>query len=62
MRPWQKKAPFSNQALGAVLSKGRVLVTADRGEQNLSNSSAPKPGKIWSQRRCRRLRSGPRTD
>src|SRR5437588_9044937 len=28
-RPWQKKAPFSNRALGAVLSKGRVLVTAD---------------------------------
>ncbi|MGI9088337.1 MAG: PDZ domain-containing protein [Chthoniobacterales bacterium] len=29
MRPWQKKAPFSKRALGAVLSKGRVLVTAD---------------------------------
>src|SRR6267142_5215152 len=28
-RPWQKKAPFSNRALGAVLSKGLVLVTAD---------------------------------
>src|SRR5207253_10897771 len=28
-RPGQKKAPFSNRALGAVLSKGRVLVTAD---------------------------------
>ena len=28
-RPWQKKAPFSKRALGAVLSKGRVLVTAD---------------------------------
>src|ERR1700730_14856776 len=27
--PWQKKAPFSKRALGAVLSKGRVLVTAD---------------------------------
>ena len=26
---WQKKAPFSKRALGAVLSKGRVLVTAD---------------------------------
>src|SRR5437762_11555852 len=28
-RPWQMKAPFSKRALGAVLSKGRVLVTAD---------------------------------
>src|ERR1700746_4181680 len=28
-RPWQKKAPFSKRARGAVLSKGRVLVTAD---------------------------------
>ena len=28
-RPWQKKAPQSKRALGAVLSKGRVLVTAD---------------------------------
>src|ERR1044072_3984218 len=28
-RPWQKKAPFSKRALGAVLSQGRVLVTAD---------------------------------
>jgi S1-C subfamily serine protease len=28
-RPWQKKAPISKRALGAVLSKGRVLVTAD---------------------------------
>src|ERR1700724_3386263 len=28
-RPWQKKAPFSKRALGAVLSRGRVLVTAD---------------------------------
>src|ERR1700730_13906946 len=28
-RPWQKKAPFSKRGLGAVLSKGRVLVTAD---------------------------------
>src|ERR1041384_6260021 len=28
-RPWQKKAPFSKRALGAVLSHGRVLVTAD---------------------------------
>src|SRR6516165_7444042 len=28
-RPWQKKAPFSKRALGAVLTKGRVLVTAD---------------------------------
>ena len=28
-RPWQKKAPFSKRALGAVLSKGRVLVTAN---------------------------------
>ncbi len=28
-RPWQKKAPQSKTALGAVLSKGRVLVTAD---------------------------------
>ena len=28
-RPWQKKAPFSKRALGAVLPRGRVLVTAD---------------------------------
>ncbi len=28
-RPWQKKAPFSKRALGTVLAKGRVLVTAD---------------------------------
>src|SRR5439155_19990748 len=28
-RPWQKKAPFSKRGLGAVLPKGRVLVTAD---------------------------------
>jgi S1-C subfamily serine protease len=28
-RPWQKKAPFSKRALGAVLARGRVLVTAD---------------------------------
>jgi len=29
VRPWQKKAPFQKRALGAVLSQGRVLVTAD---------------------------------
>ncbi len=28
-RPWQKKAPFSKRALGAVLPHGHVLVTAD---------------------------------
>lgn len=28
-RPWQKKAAFSKRGLGAVLSQGRVLVTAD---------------------------------
>ena len=28
-RPWQKKAAFSKRGLGAVLPKGRVLVTAD---------------------------------
>ena len=28
-RPWQKKAPVSKRALGTVLAKGRVLVTAD---------------------------------
>src|SRR4029077_13965323 len=28
-RPWQKKAPFLKRALGAVLAKNRVLVTAD---------------------------------
>lgn len=28
-RPWQKRAPFSKRALGAVLSRDRVLVTAD---------------------------------
>lgn len=28
-RPWQKKAPFSKRALGAVLAHDRVLVTAD---------------------------------
>src|SRR3954471_16966516 len=29
IRPWQKKAPFSKRALGAVLPHGRILVTAD---------------------------------
>src|SRR5947207_13769645 len=29
-RPWQKTASSSTRALGAVLSKGRVLATADR--------------------------------
>ncbi|MEY2479462.1 MAG: hypothetical protein QOI04_389 [Verrucomicrobiota bacterium] len=29
VRPWQKRAPFTKRALGAVLAKGRVLVTAD---------------------------------
>ena len=28
-RPWQKKPSFSKRGLGAVLSRGRVLVTAD---------------------------------
>src|SRR2546426_847382 len=28
-RPWQKKAPFSKRALGAILPHDRVLVTAD---------------------------------
>ena len=28
-RPWQKRPPFSKRALGAVLPKNRVLVTAD---------------------------------
>src|SRR6266705_1016262 len=28
-RPWQKKAPFSKRALGAVLSEGRVIGSAD---------------------------------
>src|SRR3954466_12495835 len=28
-KPWQKKAPFSKRGLGAVLTQGRVLVTAD---------------------------------
>ncbi len=28
-RPWQKKAPFSKRALGAVLAHDRVLITAD---------------------------------
>jgi S1-C subfamily serine protease len=28
-RPWHKKAAFSKRGLGAVLSQGRVLVTAD---------------------------------
>src|SRR5256714_8108733 len=28
-RPWQKRAPFSKRALGAVLSRDRILVTAD---------------------------------
>jgi PDZ domain len=28
-RPWQKRAPFSKRALGAVLSQNRILVTAD---------------------------------
>jgi S1-C subfamily serine protease len=29
VRPWQKRAPFTKRALGAVLPQGRVLVTAD---------------------------------
>lgn len=29
VRPWQKKAPFTKRALGAVLPQSRVLVTAD---------------------------------
>lgn len=29
VRPWQKRAPFSKRALGAVLPQDRVLVTAD---------------------------------
>ncbi|MFZ1219558.1 MAG: PDZ domain-containing protein [Chthoniobacterales bacterium] len=29
VRPWQKRAPFTKRALGAVLLQGRVLVTAD---------------------------------
>ena len=34
-RPWQKKPPFAKRALGAVLPKNRVLVTADLvGNQN----------------------------
>jgi S1-C subfamily serine protease len=28
-RPWQKRAPFTKRALGAVLPRSRVLVTAD---------------------------------
>ncbi len=28
-RPWQKRAPLSKRALGAVMAGGRVLVTAD---------------------------------
>ncbi len=28
-RPWQKRAPFTKRALGAVLPRARVLVTAD---------------------------------
>jgi hypothetical protein len=31
-RPWQKKAPFSKRALGAVLAHDRVIVTADMVE------------------------------
>ena len=30
-RPWQKKAPFSKRALGAVLPNDRVLVTGRPG-------------------------------
>ena len=62
MRPWQKKAPFSKRALGAVLSKGRVLVTADLvANQNYVELERAETGeKIWSQRRRRRLRSEPR--
>src|ERR1700716_1701049 len=34
-RPWQKKAAFSKRGLGAVLPRGRVIVTADLvGNQN----------------------------
>src|SRR5262249_28046431 len=29
LRPWSKKAPSGRRGLGAVLSKGRVLVTAE---------------------------------
>ncbi len=28
-RPWQKRAPFSKRGLGALISNGRILVTAD---------------------------------
>ena len=28
-RPWQKRAPFTKRALGAILPRSRVLVTAD---------------------------------
>ena len=28
-RPWQKRPPFTKRALGAVLPRGRVIVTAD---------------------------------
>ena len=45
-RPWQKKAPFSKRALGAVLPKGRVLVTADLvTNQNYSSLNAQSPAK-----------------
>src|SRR4051812_3756335 len=29
IRPWAKKAPFTRRGLGAVMSKSRVLITAE---------------------------------
>jgi S1-C subfamily serine protease len=44
-RPWQKRAPFSKRALGAVLSQNRILVTADLvADQNYVELERPETG------------------
>ena len=61
-RPWQKKAPFSKRALGAVLPHGRVLVTADLvANQNYVELERAEIRRE-NRRQCRRgrLRSEPR--
>ena len=58
-RPWQKRAPFSKRALGAVLPRSRVLVTADLvANQNYVELERAEIGrKNRGQRRGGRLRS-----
>src|SRR4030081_203381 len=44
-RPWQKKAAFSKRGLGAVLPRGRVIVTADLvGNQTYGELERAEPG------------------